>query len=274
MTKPIKTELGYLIPTREKPIYVASEAGAGAQLDISAKFKPHPVTIHDARDINPAPTLDREGFALLDHDSAVTDFYDDAQVRDVYEQEAADLVKQVSGASHVVVFDNTRRSDAQSIRGERNTREPSTVIHNDYTDASARQRLRDILPSGEAEDRLQHRFAIINVWRSIAGPVLTTPMALCAATSFRERDLIAGERRAKDRIGELQLVTHNPDHQWYWYSAMTADEAMLIKTYDSATDGRARRSIHTAFVNPRAPAGSPPRESMETRTLAFFDDGS
>ena len=86
--------------------------------------------------------------------------------------------------------------------------------------------------------------------------------------------LIAGERRAKDRIGELQLVTHNPDHQWYWYSAMTADEAMLIKTYDSATDGRARRSIHTAFVNPRAPAGSPPRESMETRTLAFFDDGS
>ncbi len=109
------------------------------------------------------------------------------------------------------------------------------------------------------------------MWRSIAGPVLTTPLALCDATSIRDTDLVASERRAKDRIGELQLVTHNPDHRWFWFSAMTRNEATLFKTFDSSLDGQARRSIHTAFVNPDAPADAGPRESMETRTFAFFD---
>ena len=271
MSTTIQTELGYLIPSTKKPIYIASEGGAEAWLDISAQFAPHAVTIYDARENNPAPTLDREGFTLVNHNTSVTDFYDDAQVRDVYEREAANLVQQATGAFHVVVFDNTRRSDATAIRGARNTREPSAVIHNDYTDASARQRVRDILPAEEVEARLRQRFAIINVWRSIAGPVLTTPLALCDATSIRDTDLVASERRAKDRIGELQLVTHNPDHRWFWFSAMTRNEATLIKTFDSSLDGQACRSIHTAFVNPDAPADAGPRESMETRTLAFFD---
>jgi hypothetical protein len=269
MSTTIQTELGYLIPSKEKPVYFASQAGADAQLKIGAKIAPHTVTISDARAKNPAPTLDKEGFTLVDHVTSVTDFYDDAQVRDIYEREATALVQEITGASHVVVFDNTRRSDAMTIRGARNTREPSAVIHNDYTDASARKRLHDVLPD-EADDRLQHRFAIINVWRSIAGPVLTTPLALCDASSVRDTDLVATERRAKDRVGELQLVTYNPDHRWFWYSALTTAEAVLIKTFDSAQDGRARRSIHTAFTNPHAPADAAPRESMETRTLAFF----
>lgn len=271
MSTAIQTELGYLIPSTKKPIYFASQGGAEARLDISAQFAPHAVTIYDARENNPAPTLDREGFTLVNHNTSVTDFYDDAQVRDVYEREAANLVQQATGAAHVIVFDHTRRSDATAIRGARNTREPTEVIHNDYTDASARQRVRDILPAEEVEARLRQRFAIINVWRSIAGPVLTTPLALCDATSIRDTDLVASERRAKDRIGELQLVTHNPDHHWFWFSAMTRNEATLFKTFDSSLDGQARRSIHTAFVNPDAPADAGPRESMETRTLAFFD---
>lgn len=271
MSMTIQAELGYLIPSTEKPVYIASEAGADARLDIKANFATHTVSISDARENNPAPTLDKEGFTLVHHDTSVTDFYDDAQIRDIYEGEAAALVQQATGASHVVVFDNTRRSDATTIRGARNTREPSAVVHNDYTDASACKRLRDILSPDEAEARLQHRFAIINVWRSIAGPVLTTPLALCDATSVPDTDLIASERRAKDRIGELQLVTHNPEHRWYWFSALADNEAILIKTFDSALDGRARRSIHTAFANPNAPADAAPRESMETRVLAFFN---
>jgi len=270
MSHTIQTDLGYLIPTREKPVYFASQAGAEAELKIAAKIAPQSVEIADARDKFPPPTLDREGFALVEHVSTVTDFYDDSQIQDIYEREVAALVKEVTGALRVVVFDNTRRSDETAIRGTRNTREPSAVVHNDYTDASAKKRLRDIL-GGETDERLQHRYAIINVWRSIAGPVLTTPLALCDATSVRETDLVATERRAKDRIGELQLVTYNPDQRWFWFSALTSKEAILLKTFDSARDGRARRSIHTAFANPDAPAGAPPRESIETRALVFFN---
>lgn len=271
MSTTIQTELGYLIPSPEKPVYFASQGGAEAELKIAAQIVPHTVTISDAREKIPAPTLDKEGFSLVEHVSSVTDFYDDTQVRDIYAREAAALVQQFTGASHVVVFDNTRRSDATAIRDVRNTREPSAVVHNDYTDASAEKRLRDVLPGDEAAKRLRNRFAIINVWRSIAGPVLTTPLALCDATSIRASDLVATERRAKDRIGELQLVTYNPDHRWFWFSGMTGTEAVLLKTFDSDISGRARRSIHTAFKNPDAPIGAAPRESIETRTLAFFD---
>ncbi len=270
MSDTIQAELGFLVPSREKPVYFASQGGAEAELNIAAKIAPRMVSISDAREINPAPTLDKQGFALVAHASSVTDFYDDDQIRDIYEQEIVTLVQEATGASRVVVFDHTRRSDATGIRGTRNSREPSAVVHNDYTDASAGQRLRDIL-GDEADERLQHRFAIINVWRSVAGPVMTTPLALCDATSALESDLIATERRAKDRIGELQLVTYNPGQRWYWFSGLTNREAILLKTYDSDRTGRARRSIHTAFANPAAPPGAQPRESIETRTLVFFD---
>jgi hypothetical protein len=271
MSNVIATQLEYLVPMAEKPVYFASEGGADAQLKISAQFTPQNVTIADARELNPNPTLDRDGFTLVAHNSAVTDFYDDTQIEGIYELEAAQLVRQSLGATGAIVFDNTRRSDASTIRGERSLREPSTVVHNDYTDASARKRLSDILGDDEASNRSQRRFAIINVWRSIGGPVVTTPLAVCTATRIRKEDLVASERRAKDRIGELQLVTHNPEHRWYWYSSMARYEALLIKTFDSSLDGRARRAIHTAFTNPTAPVNAQPRESIETRVLAFFD---
>lgn len=50
---------------------------------------------------------------------------------------------------------------------------------------------------------------------------------------------------------------------------MTADQALLLKCYDLATDGRARFAPHTAFVDPTTPKDAPPRESIELRTLVF-----
>ncbi len=84
-------------------------------------------------------------------------------------------------------------------------------------------------------------------------------------------DLVAVERRAQDRIGELLLATYNQDHQWYYFHEMKPDEALLIKTFDSSNDGRARSCIHTAFTAPDAPKDAAPRESIEVRTFAFFD---
>ena len=159
----------------------------------------------------------------------------------------------------------------RDVRGQRTTREPAAVIHNDYTDASALTRLHDLLSADEAATKARARFAIINLWRSVAGPVLNSPLACCDAATLSAGDLVASERRAKERIGELELVTWNPAHRWYYYPEMQVDEALLIKTFDSARDGRARRSIHTAFSNPLAPADAPARESMESRLLVFFE---
>ena len=271
MTNPgVLATIRYLVPSGEKPIYIASRGGADAALHIGAEFEDREVTIHDARQLQPPASLDRQGFTLRPQATQVEDFYALETVRALYEAEITKLALAASGGAEALVFDHTLRSDARDIRGERATREPASVIHNDYTDASAVKRLRDLLPAGEAQERLQHRFAIINVWRSIAGTVLNSPLACCDAATIDAADLVASERRAKERIGELELVSWNPAHRWYYYPEMSRDEALLIKTFDSARDGRARCSIHSAFTNPLAPPDAPARESVESRLLVFF----
>lgn len=270
MNPGVLAHLRYLVPSGEKPIYIASRGGADAALNIGAEFEDHEVTIHDARKLDPGASLDRQGFTLLPHATRVEDFYTLETVRATYEAEITELVLAASGGAEALVFDHTLRSDSRDIRGERSTREPASVIHNDYTDASALKRLRDLLPTGEAEERLRHRFSIVNVWRTIAGPVLNSPLACCDATTLDAADLVASERRAQERIGELELVSWNPAHRWYYYPEMSRGEALLIKTFDSARDGRARRSIHTAFANPLTAPNAPARESIESRLLVFF----
>ncbi len=270
----IRAELNFLAPNdayrHERPVYVASEGGADAGLYMTGQFELVAVDMVNAREQPEPPTLDREGFALADKPSAVSDFYDDDQISSVYEAEVRDLVATTTGAARVVVFDFTRRGDSQGVREERLTREPSKVMHNDYTDASALQRVRDILPD-EADELLKRRFAIINVWRAINVPAETAPLALSDARTLDPANLVVSERRAKERIGELTLVTHNPDQRWMYFPKMTPDEALLIKTYDTADDGRARFSIHGAFDDPTASDNAPPRQSIEARAFAFFD---
>jgi len=270
-TSAIRARLRYLIPTGHRPVYIASRGGADAALNIGAEFEEREVTIHNARNLEPPASLDREGFTLLQHKTSVADFYHLESAQALYEEEINDLVLAASGGDGTLVFDHTLRSDSAAVRGQRTTREPASVIHNDYTDASAKKRLRDLLPEGEAQQRLQGRFAIVNVWRSIRGTVWNSPLSCCDATTLSPSDLVASERRAHDRIGELELVSWNPVHRWYYYPEMTGDEALLIKTFDSAADGRATRTIHCAFDNPLAPAAAPPRESIESRMLVFFD---
>lgn len=266
----VKTTLCYLTPGEDRPIYIASEGGADAALSIGAHFEDREVTIRDARKLATPAALDLQGFCLLPHPAGVDDFYHLSSVQQAYDLQITDLVLAATGGNSALVFDHTLRSDSRTVRGEHAIREPASVIHNDYTDASALKRLHDLLPSQEAVERASHRFAIVNVWRSIKGPVVSSPLACCDAATISPSDLVASERRARERIGELELVCWNPAHAWYYYPEMTRDEVLLIKTFDSSLDGRARRSIHSAFANPQAPADAAPRESIESRLLVFF----
>lgn len=266
----VRASLRYLVPTGEKPVYIASKGGADAALNIGAEFEEREVTIRDARQLQPPASLDREGFTLLPHPTRIENFYALEANQTAYELEIIELVLAASGGAEARVFDHTLRSDSRDIRGRRSSREPAHVIHNDYTDASAEKRLRDLLPQAEAEQRLQRRFAIVNVWRSITGTVLNSPLACCDAATIAAADRVASERLAAERTGELELVSWNSAHRWYYYPEMRRDEALLIKTFDSARDGRARRSIHTAFANPLAPADAAPRESIESRLFVFY----
>jgi len=73
-----------------------------------------------------------------------------------------------------------------------------------------------------------------------------------------------------DREGETFIVKPNPNHAWYYKYKQQPDEPLLIKCYDSLVDGRARRIPHTSFKTPGS-ENVEPRESIEVRTLVFYD---
>lgn len=266
-SRPIRARLQYLASGDDgDAVYHASQAG-GTAADHDGQYDVRVVAIKDGRghDFD----LDAAGFMLIPHVSAMTDFHDDAALAAVYDAEARSLVTAITGARRVEIFDHTRRAASDTLRRQQVMREPSSVIHNDYTPWSAERRLHDILPD-EAEMLLAGRFAIINIWRSIAGRVETNPLAFCDSRTVGAGDLVEVTRQAKDRIGQIQMARFSPAHQWFYFPAMDMDEVALIKTYDSATDGRTRFTIHTAFADPTSPPDAAPRQSIETRCFAFF----
>ncbi len=269
--EPIKANLKFLANVDEPLVYIPSKGG-GDETDHVGNFKMQEVSILDGRIDKQSSSLDVEGFRLVTHESEVEDFYDDLQVEPIYHEEVKILLMGITGAARIEIFDDTRRSASLARQRDKNIREPADIVHNDYTARSGIKRLRDHFADdpNEAEQLLRRRFAIVNVWRSIAGPVYNYPLALCDAATVRSEDLISVERRAAERIGELQVALHDSGHRWYYFPEMQMDEALLFKTFDSETDGRARFTIHSSFEDPDAPVDAPPRESIETRCLLFF----
>jgi hypothetical protein len=262
-------ELNYLAPVEGKPRTYAFDPPAGEPKS-TALAEPHQVPVFDGRAISDSFSLDREGFAFVRHPTAVRDFYNDEEIRKVYYPAAEAFIKATLRADRVLIFDHTVRrrvEGAADIRGA-GPRQPATRVHVDQTHASGANRVREHLPA-EADELLKSRVQVINLWRPIRGPLRDTPLALCDAASVAADDLVASDLVYPNRNGETYSVKFNPDHRWFYFPEMTADEALLLKCYDSATDGRARFAPHTAFVDPTTPKDAPPRESIELRTLVF-----
>ena len=169
----------------------------------------------------------------------------------------------------MVVFDHTVRDSARGSRTTRSLREPVRRVHNDQTFDSGPRRVRDHLPPEEAAERLKHRFAIINLWRPLA-TVEQLALALCDARSIATDDLVPSDLVYPDKVGEIYSLLHNPEHRWYWFPRLRSDEALLLKIYDSSTDGIARLTAHTAFDDPTTRPEAPPRRSIELRTLVLW----
>jgi len=263
--KHVQTTLNYLKYAGARPVVDASEAVAGRP---AIPTIAHPVVIRDARAESVAPALDVSGFELLSHRTAMQDFTDDARIRELYYPETEQLLMRATGAEKVVIFDHAKRLDA-TAPGDAGA-PPVRGVHCDQTFVSGPRRVRDHLSPEEAEVRLRGRHAIVNVWRPIGAPVYTAPLALCDARSIALDDIVPTDFAAPGKVGEVALFKPNDAHRWFYFSQMRPDEALLIKIFDSATDGTARLSAHTAFDHPGAPADAPPRRSIEVRALVFW----
>ncbi len=274
------------------------------------------MAVIDARTLSPSqqPTLDANGFQLIERPTADPDldFLDHEAVVRAYYPECADIVRASTGAVTVAAFDHnvrsaTGKSGNRRISGGQQVQGPAHLVHSDYTLTSAPQRLRDLarpptlndtyrtalaegetLLDAEAVEQAigDRRFAIVNVWRNIARePVATRPLALCDAASVHPEELVVFEIHYKDRIGENYFAKHDPRHRWIYWSAMTCDEALLIKQWDSAgemahskgaradavsEDRPCTFSFHSAFEDPATPPDAPDRWSIEVRCAALY----
>lgn len=265
----VETSLSYMVPSAGKPVVdMTSPDRSNGAKDL---FETAPVEITNGRWRQESFSIDREGFALTQHRTSLARFDDDDEIRRVYYREMEELLKRETGASGVLVFDHNVRQDG-GVSGEGVVvRPPVYRIHNDYTAASGPKRLAELLGSDRADELDGGKFAVINVWRPIRGPVQTAPLALADAQSVAPQDFVAADLAYADRTGEIYYANWNPLHRWVYFPDMEADEALLIKGYDSREDGRARFTLHTAFDDPTTPDNAAPRESIEIRALAFFD---
>jgi hypothetical protein len=260
--------LNYLAPTKERPRTYTNDPPPG-EPRTTVVSESHVVPIRNLRPVASAISLDREGFSLVHHDTAVADFYDDDEVKSVYYPEVERALKDATGAYRVFIFDHTTRRRIPDVEDSRTgVRQPVARVHVDHTARSGPQRVRDLLPN-KANELLQGRVQIINLWRPIRGPLKDSPLAVCDAGTVSFDDLVPSDLVYPHRVGETYQVTYNPAHRWFYVPEMGADEALLLKCFDSKTDGRARFTPHTAFRDPTAPADASPRESIEVRTLVF-----
>ncbi|KIK59619.1 hypothetical protein GYMLUDRAFT_60152 [Collybiopsis luxurians FD-317 M1] len=253
----------------------------------------HTLQIENIRGREDAFTLDEAGFQYFKHPAKHTAFTDDEEIKAEYYPESEELIKELTGASKVVLFDHTIRRRVPGQVDMVGKRQPVKEVHVDQTHPSAIARVHLHCSPSEAPELLKHRFQIINLWRPISHPAFDMPLTLCDyRTVDAKNDLVAVARISSQRRGETYRVKHNPQHRWKYLKGMTPEEFVLIKwsvapsdchfnlsadldlliSFDSTEDKNVSIfTPHTAFQDPTMPEGSPARESIELRALVFYD---
>jgi len=254
----------------EKPFLYTFTAPEGKP-QTNIKVEAHPAVVHDIRGHEAEITLDNVGFTLVKHTSEEKDFLDEDHIKKVYYAETEQLLKNVTGAHRVFIFDHTirRRIPGQESNPAAPQRQPVQRVHVDQTTPAAFNRVKRHLGE-DADELLKGRFLILNVWRPIKGPVVDHPLGLLDFRTVSEDDLLPTDLIYPDRVGEIFNVKANPNHRWYYASKMEPNEVILLKCFDSHPNGGARLTPHSAFKDPSTPVDADPRESIELRALVFL----
>lgn len=228
---------------------------------IEPEFDNREVTLHDIRG-GQSPRFDRHGFAFVHVASQVTDFDEQQQFRTQYDAEIEHIIKDLSGATEVVIFDHTVRTDGDSIR------RPARHVHGDYSAISGHTRLHELLGDEKAGEWEKGHYGIINVWRPVTHPVQTAPLVFADPMTVDNGDWTDIDMVYPDRQGQITGLTYNPAHRWVYQSNMTPDETVVFTTFDNVGE---KAVAHTAADLVRIPDNATPRKSIETRALVRFE---
>lgn len=272
----VEATVNYLGDMTEQPVFNVVDFSK-----TNIKLRPETVRITDARALETAPSLDTEGFALVSHKSALSNFRDSDELERVYLPEIADLIKAVTGASVVISSPGpiARYADRKDEAAAKGTADAARFAHTDYSDVSARDHFLPQLMDPDEAFRRFRRITVYQTWRALSGPYQDVPLTVTDGRTVRKSDMVTSltvlgteytGTHAENSSFEFSLCRYHPDHRWYYFSQMRPDEVLIFKGYDFDPE-QPSRLFHTAFDDPSAPAGTPPRASVEARAFAFFE---
>jgi hypothetical protein len=266
----VKASMNYSVDNGRPPDYYFYEPDPSIVLNPPGT-DPQEVKIYDGWSVSDQFSLDEEGFEIKPFEAKFSEFGNDDAIKAEFYSQVVDFVKLHTGAKRVEVFDHTvRKRLPADLKAQTTVQRPAVMlVHSDYTVKSGPQRVHDVVPE-DAATLLQGRVAFFNVWKPLYNRVDELPLAMCDATSDSDEDMLLMELKYRERTGEIYVMRHSPNHRWFYFPKMEATQALLLKTYDSETDGRARFMGHSAFEDPTTPPDALKRESIEVRTMAFF----
>lgn len=269
-------QLTYSIPPPDgsKTYTVVNRDSITGERTQSWKEDVRSVQIEDVRGKENEHTLDTTGFQFFRHPAKHTRFLDDAEIKAEYYPETAELIKKLTGATEVILFEHTvRRKRPGLIDDGPQKRQPVLVIHADQTTPDAFARFHKHLPPKDPAHPRRGRFQTMNLWRPISHPAIDSPLAICDYRTVNvEKDLLLATLIYAAREGDIYYAKYNPEHRWFYKSAMDTADLVLMKSFDSILDGSvARMVLHTGFELPDIPEGTPMRESIEIEALVYYE---
>ena len=236
-----------------------------------------PVRVYDARQMKPSASLDTNGFTLVSAESRVSDFSDQDEVRGVFYDECASVIKSLTGCTSVRVTQHQYRNGYAGLPeghplGHKPTPNGSegsySGIHSDVTPYSE--------PGWKNLVDGRH-FQVFNLWRTTdhREPIQRMPLSLCDMSSVDPSDMICADSWSQNSR-PMKLVSyrlaHNDRQRWYYYPAMSPRELLVFKQYDSMQEQANLRCVyHGAVEDPNMDPDAPLRSTIEVRLLALYD---
>lgn len=249
----------------------------------TSQYSDYPVNMRDGSGLEDLFDADIHGFQFLHAPTGFAAWNDPAAIAQDYEPAQLEIVRKFLGADRMVNLGHALRTSGDTV--ERDMKPAASEAHVDFETTAARAYAQDLYKEHHSGAPPFSRFVAFSFWRPLTQPPHDWPLAVC---DFRSLDPDEGERNVLVWCDEIPpkekwfepiegeesfpaafIFHHNPDHEWWYFSKMTPEDALFIKFHDS-DHSRAWRCAHSAFRNIADPDPAV-RESIEFRGMAFFD---
>ncbi|KAF3480658.1 uncharacterized protein GIQ15_06005 [Arthroderma uncinatum] len=247
--------------------------------------------IHDLRGKENDFTLDTHGLQYAKLQTKVTDWANEDEIKSTYFPEVEELVKRVTGASQVLVYNHTVRNAAANdygdhVKGIQGVTGPARRIHVDQTPEGAASTVAFMFPE-QVDDFTKRGYQLLNVWRPLTR-VCRDPLMVADMLKMPESDLVVvprsyyngmkswnyavkynGSEAANNAEAIVDGKSSGGEHSWWYIGDQEADEAMIFSCSDLRPGKRANGAVHGSFCLPDQEK-FPARQSIEVRVVAVY----